>query len=154
MPSGFSLCTAKILRIPIARIQAFKRVVEHLLPAPPTTNTVVCALLWSSITCARAKRQPALSDQTSHLAMAVNGRQRIGGGLSTSENPYFGNAIAYSLAKTSVQDLSDTSNPRALATVCDAIVKSQWPHKINVRHIAEVYNLLDSVEDYRSIFPG
>ena len=74
MPLEFPLRITKILRILIARIRASKRVVEHLLPTLLTTNTVVCALLWSSVTRVRVKRQPALADQTSHLAMAVNGR--------------------------------------------------------------------------------
>lgn len=50
--------------------------------------------------------------------------------------------------------MNDTSDPRGLATVCDAIVQSQWPCKINVHHDGEVYNLLDRVEGYLSIFPG
>ncbi|KAM0435837.1 hypothetical protein ACHAPT_002728 [Fusarium lateritium] len=156
LPTEFAPCTSKVFTIPIGRINAIKERLEGLVSTLPTTNTVVSALVWSAITRARAQRNSALQGESSRLAMAVNGRRRLGDGFSTAEDPYFGNAILYSLAKTEVEDLntSDEDFAQKLAKICDAVADSQSPTKINPRHIAEVYRLADKVDDYRMVFPG
>lgn len=124
------------------------------MPAVPTTNTLVCALIWSSITRARMQRCPVIGDQISQLAMAVNGRRRVNIEFSKPENPYIGNVIIYSLAQHSIKDLSTPSDLQSLARICDAIAISQSSARIDAHHIAEVFSLVDRVEDYRTIFPG
>ncbi|RSL95590.1 hypothetical protein CEP52_011966 [Fusarium oligoseptatum] len=129
---------------------------EGLVSTPPTTNTIVSALVWSAVTRARAQRKSDLQGESSRLAMAVNGRRRLGDGFPTAENPYFGNNIIYSLAKTEVDNLntSDADFIQKLAKVCDTIAESQSPTKINSRHIAEIYTLSEKMENYQMIFPG
>ncbi|KAJ4162873.1 hypothetical protein NW754_014291 [Fusarium falciforme] len=156
-PTEFSPATSKVFTIPIGRINAIKEQLEGLVSTPPTTNTIVSALVWSAVTRARAQRKSDLQGQTSRLAMAVNGRRRLGEGFSTSENPYFGNNILYSLAKTEIENLNTSSDldfVKKLAKVCDAIAESQSPNKINSRHIAEIYTLAEKMDNYQMIFPG
>ncbi|RTE74838.1 hypothetical protein BHE90_010692 [Fusarium euwallaceae] len=155
-PTEFSPATSKVFTIPIGRINAIKKQLEGLVSTPPTTNTIVSALVWSAVTRARAQRKSDLQGESSRLAMAVNGRRRLGDGFLTAENPYFGNNILYSLAKTEVDNLntSDAEFAQKLAKVCDAIAESQSPTKINSRHIAEIYTLSEKMENYQMIFPG
>ncbi|KAI8715223.1 hypothetical protein NCS52_01029600 [Fusarium sp. LHS14.1] len=156
-PTEFSPATSKVFTIPIARINAIKEQLEGLVLTPPTTNTIVSALVWSAVTRARAQRKSDLQGESSRLAMAVNGRRRLGEGFSTTENPYFGNNILYSLAKTEVENLSNSSHAgfaQKLAKVCDAVAESQSPTMINSRHIAEIYTLAEKMDNYQMIFPG
>ncbi|RSM17906.1 hypothetical protein CDV31_003332 [Fusarium ambrosium] len=155
-PTEFSPATSKVFTIPIDQINAIKEQLEGLVSTPPTTNTIVSAIVWSAVTRARSQRKSDLQGESSRLAMAVNGRRRLGEGFSTAENPYFGNNILYSLAKTEVDNLntSDAEFAQKLAKVCDAIAESQSPTKINSRHIAEIYTLSEKMENYQMIFPG
>lgn len=156
-PAEFSPATSKVFTIPIGRIDAIKKQLEGLVSTPPTTNTIISALIWSAVTRARAQRKSDLQGQSSRLAMAVNGRRRVGEEFSTTENPYFGNNILYSLAKTEVDNLNNSSDAdfvQKLVKVCDAIAESQSPTKINSRHIAEIYTLAEKVDNYQMIFPG
>ncbi|RSL58556.1 hypothetical protein CEP53_006098 [Fusarium sp. AF-6] len=155
-PTEFAPATSKVCTIPIGRINGIKGQLEGLVSTPPTTNTIVSALVWSAVTRARAQRKSDLQGESSRLAMAVNGRRRLGERFSTAENPYFGNNILYSLAKTEVENLntSDADFIQKLAKVCDAIAESQSTTKINSRHIAEIYTLSEKMENYQMIFPG
>ncbi|KAI0531653.1 transferase family-domain-containing protein [Xylaria digitata] len=110
---------------------------------PPTFPTefvpCICKIftLSSAITRARAQRCPDLGRESSRLAMAL------------------GNAILYLLAHSTVSDLNSLlESPASFATTCDVIAQSQSPAKINSRHIAEVYDLVGRVEDYRTVFVG
>lgn len=88
--------------------------------------------------------------------MAVNGRGRIAG-LITPKDPYLGNAVVYSLAQFPCESLSSETHQEStkrLAEICEVIAESQSAARINSRHIAEIYHIADSVEDYRSIFVG
>ncbi|KAH8672395.1 hypothetical protein BGZ61DRAFT_428239 [Ilyonectria robusta] len=129
---------------------------DKCMPKAPTTNTVVSALVWSAITRARLQRNPGLADETSRLAMAVNGRRRIGEEFSSPETPYIANNILYSLAKLSVEDLkaSGGDNAEQLSKLCDIIAQSQSSTLVNSRHIAEVYSMANGMEDYRTMFVG
>jgi hypothetical protein len=153
MPTSFAPCTAKLLTVPISKIEALK----SQLDSTPTTNTVICALLWSAITRARLQCNPGLAKETSKLAMGVNGRSRLGTDPSTSGSTYFGNTILYSLAEVSTSDLekaSDLGEVQSLSPIVEAIAQSVSPTKINQRHIAEAYTLADKVENYQGIFVG
>ncbi|KAM5345164.1 hypothetical protein ACJ41O_011026 [Fusarium nematophilum] len=163
LPTEFAPCTSKVFTIPITRIDAIREQLRSSAASvAPTTNTLICALVWSAITRARKQRSSALAGGTSRLAMAVNGRRRLGLQFSTPEDPYFGNAVVYSLAGLEVETLSAAGQPAAsagglapsLAKTCAAIMGSQSPGRINSRYIAEIYSLVDRVGDYRAIFPG
>lgn len=112
--------------------------------------------MWSAITRARLQRNSGLADATSQLAMAVNGRRRIIEDFSSHETPYLANAILYSLAKLSVEDLkvSGRDNAAQLSKICYIIAQSQSSSLVNSRHIAEVYNMANGMEDYRTMFVG
>ncbi|OAL40117.1 hypothetical protein AYO20_00535 [Fonsecaea nubica] len=157
-PPEFPSCTSRVFSIPSTRIEDQKDLLQKYTAVNPTTNTVICALLWTVITQIRMRRSTNLSPgATSRLAMAVNGRQRISPQFSTPENPYFGNVILYSLAELSMGDLAARSSEetaRELAKTCDAIATSSSPAKIDSRHIAETYSLISRVEDHRAIFIG
>lgn len=88
--------------------------------------------------------------------MAVNGRQRIGKDFSSARSPYFGNAVFYSLSKFSAGELatSDEAPLRLLAKICEEITQSQSHSTIDSQYAAEVYHLIDRMEDYRSLFVG
>lgn len=155
-PSEFPSCTSKVLSIPMTHINSTKQLLSKCMPKAPTTNTVVSALVWSAITRARLQRNSGLADETSRLAMAVNGRRRISEEFSSAETPYLGNTILYSLAKLSAEDLkvSGGDNAERLSKLCDIIAQSQSSTLVNSRHIAEVYSMANGMEDYRTMFVG
>ncbi|KAI1742081.1 transferase family-domain-containing protein [Xylaria scruposa] len=154
-PAEFSPCTYKIFTLSVTQINAYKEHLKEYLSGTLSTNTLVCALVWSAITRARMQRCPALVNGSSRLAMAVNGRRRLGAEFSPPDNPYLGNAIFYSLTSSAVSDLDTLPDSMtSFAKICDMIAQSQSPAKINSRHIAEVYSLVENTEDYRSIYVG
>ncbi|CAI7573230.1 unnamed protein product [Penicillium bialowiezense] len=155
-PTEFPSCTSKIFNLSISRIDVLKRRLSEILPATPTTNTLLSALTWSTITRARLQRSQSLARKSSQLAMAVNGRRRIKD-LSTPSDPYFGNAVVYSLSSFQAEELgasSDGESIKELAKVCQVIADSQSATRVSSKHIAEVYRLAERAEDYRSIFVG
>lgn len=161
IPSEFAPCTSKLFTIPVARIEVIKQLVRSCTSTPPTTNTIICAFIWTAITRVRMRRRPVLSlNDTTRLAMAVNGRKRMGQRFSTSENPYLGNIVLYSLAQLPMSmsrpadSLQQQESVHNLAVVCDAISESISPTKINSRHIAEVYNILSKVQGHQALFIG
>ncbi|KAJ5338812.1 transferase family-domain-containing protein [Penicillium brevicompactum] len=155
-PTEFPSCTSKIFSIPISQLDVLKGRLAEILSTPPTTNTLLSALTWSTITRARLQRSKDLSGKSSHLAMAVNGRRRIKD-LSSPSDPYFGNTVVYSLASLQAERLgaaNDGESMQHLAQVCQVVADSQSAERVNSQHIAEVYRLAECAEDYRSIFVG
>ncbi|KAI0416167.1 transferase family-domain-containing protein [Xylaria grammica] len=154
-PTEFPSCTCKHFMLSVAHLNTYKERLQGYVSGTMSTNALVCALIWSAITRARMQRSPALAHESSRLAMAVNGRRRLGVEFSPPKNPYLGNTILYSLARLSASDLdSRLGSLESLAKICDAIGQSQSPTKIDSSHIAEVYSLVERAEDYRSIFVG
>lgn len=91
MPSSFPSFASEIFTIPSERLDAYKEALVDHLEVPPSTNTVLCALLWSSITRIRAQHKKTTPSSTSsRLVMAVNGRRRIDPSFSPPDNPYLG----------------------------------------------------------------
>ncbi|KAF2019490.1 hypothetical protein BU24DRAFT_365004 [Aaosphaeria arxii CBS 175.79] len=154
LPAEFAPCTTKLFKIPMIRINAIKQQLGNFMPTLPTTNTLICALIWSSITRARMRRSSVAAEQCSQLVMAVNGRRHISTELSSPDNPYFGNVVVFSLAKHPIHDLSKSGDMEQLAGICNTIARSQSPTRLNTRYIAEVYNLVGGLSDYRTLFPG
>ncbi|KAH6890654.1 transferase family-domain-containing protein [Thelonectria olida] len=154
-PSSFPACTSKSFTIPMARIQAHAQAVAGGdSQTPPTTNNVLCALLWSCITRARLQGSEAVSPfASSRMAMAVNGRPRIGSEFSTTENPYLGNVVIYSLSQLTSGELRSEGSDK-LAKVCNTIAISSAPSTVNSGYVAEVCELVSKAPDYRGIFVG
>ncbi|OKL59650.1 hypothetical protein UA08_05132 [Talaromyces atroroseus] len=154
MPSS---CTAKLFTISIRWVDILKTLMRKYTLIPPTTNVVICALIWPTVTRVRMQDNPSLRIEMSRLAMAVNGRPRISETFSRPGSPYFGNAVFYSLSKMPATVLaeSDETPVRELAKICDEIARSQSRSTITSRHIAEVYQLASCTEDrVGSLFVG
>lgn len=158
LPKEFASCTSKTFKIPVHWINVLKELLQKSAQRQLTTNVILCALLWTSITRVRAQRNPDLRRQTSRLVTAVNGRSRIPGNLQPmpGNQQYLGNVVLYALANFSCANLAtaDEDPVRSLAKICDRISESQSPATIDSRFIAETYRLVDSMEDYRSLFAG
>ncbi|GKZ72543.1 hypothetical protein AnigIFM50267_008912 [Aspergillus niger] len=158
LPEKFAPCMSKTFKIPVHWINVLKELLQKSAQRQLTTNVILCALLWTSITRVRAQRNPDLRRQTSRLVTAVNGRSRIPGNLQPmpGNQQYLGNVVLYALANFSCANLAtaDEDPVRSLAKICDRISESQSPATIDSRFIAETYRLVDSMEDYRSLFAG
>ncbi|GLA34476.1 hypothetical protein AnigIFM63309_007025 [Aspergillus niger] len=158
LPKEFASCMSKTFKIPVHWIDVLKELLQKSAERQLTTNVILCALLWTSITRVRAQRNPDLRRQTSRLVTAVNGRSRIPGNLQPmpGNQQYLGNVVLYALANFSCANLAtaDEDPVRSLAKICDRISESQSPATIDSRFIAETYRLVDSMEDYRSLFAG
>lgn len=156
VPRKLPECTSKLFTIPIHWIDILKELMHKYTVKPPTTNTVICALIWTTIVRVRMRNNPSLGGELSRLAMAVNGRRRISENFSVPEFPFFGNAVFYSLSKfpAGLLAASDEAPIRSLAKICDHIAQSQSLSVIDSRDIAEVYQLIDRMEDCRSLFVG
>ncbi|KAK3674107.1 hypothetical protein LTR78_005954 [Recurvomyces mirabilis] len=133
------------------------RLGEHTA-VPPTTNTVICAILWTALTRARQRRRPeAFSQpQQSRLGMPSDARRRVHPDFSPDEDPYFGNFYTYTataLPTTALITADDTSMYR-LAHVCDAIASTLSPDKLNSRNVAEIYTLATRSESSPALFPA
>lgn len=156
MPSSFPSFASKIFTIPAERLDACKMALEKHLDTTPSTNTILCTLLWSSITRMRAQHQEYTTAPTSsRLIMAVNGRRRIDPSFCSPENPYLGNLIIYSSAESPFDTLQHaTTSGREQADICNAIAQSCGPAKINRQHIANVFELGRNSGDGSTVFPG
>lgn len=155
-PEKWPSCTSKLFAIWIGRIDPLKSLLHAYMTNPPTTNTIICALIWTSITRIRAQHNPSLTEEgsMSRLATAVNARQRIGGAFSDSE--FLGNAVFYGLSALPAKALSSSNQAttKELAHVCEHVAQSQSVSAINTRHIGEVVQLMERVKDPRSLFVG
>lgn len=155
-PEKFPSCTSKVFRLSAHWINVLKELLHKSTSITPTTNSILSALIWSSITRARLRRDPTLEKITSRLCTAVNIRKRIDQEKFVDQQPYFGNAVVYSLSSCSADSLakSDETPICDLAKICDEISQSYSETVINSSHIAEVCLLVEKLEDYRSLFVG
>lgn len=156
MPSSFPSFASQIFTILPERLELYKGCFIHHLKTPPSTNAVLCALLWTLITSVRAQHKTNTPTPTSsRLIMAVNGRRRIDPNFSPLNNPYLGNLILYASTQSSFDFLERAADsPRELAEICNAITQSYGPAKINPQHIANVFELARRSRDSSTIFPG
>ncbi|CAG9952215.1 unnamed protein product [Clonostachys rosea f. rosea IK726] len=159
MPSEFPPCFSKLFRISMDKIEKLEQSVSNLMTVTPTTTNIVTAMLWITITRARARRTPALANSTTHLVSAVNCRQRVGLGSKTGSVSYFGNVVQYAMAALSTGDLQvvdvvHETLPLCLAKVCSIISDSQSVDRINSNSVAELCSLVNRTDDPKSIFPG
>ncbi|KAM0230806.1 hypothetical protein ACHAP5_011278 [Fusarium lateritium] len=156
MPASFPSFASQMFKIPTEHLDAYKQILVPLLETPPSTNTVLCALLWSFITRIRAQHKEKTPTHTSsRLVMAVNGRRRIGPDFSPPENPYMGNLVLYTSTERPFETLKNAAaSARDQAEVCNAIAQSIAPAKINTQHIANVLQLGAQDGECSTIYPG
>ncbi|KAB8205542.1 hypothetical protein BDV34DRAFT_213118 [Aspergillus parasiticus] len=100
----FPSCTSKLFKVSIHRINVLKETLRSYMSNAPTTNVLLCALIWTTIT----------------------------------------RFLPHSMRRAM----------RSLSKICDCIPGSQSHSKINSHHIAEVYPLVNCMEEYRSLFVG
>lgn len=156
MPSSFPSFASQMFTIPTERLDAYKEALSRQLETSPSTNAVICALLWSFITRIRAQHKENTPTPTSsRLVMAVNGRRRIDPNFSTPETPYLGNLILYASAEKSFDTLQRAPDSiTELAEACNTITQSYGPTKINSQHIANVFELGRQTLGSSPVFPG
>jgi hypothetical protein len=159
LPSKFPSCTSKVFAVSMAHIDTIKHRLGSYMPTTLTTNALVCAVVWSAITHARIQRDPALESKYSRLVTAVKGRRGLSKGFLAENNPYFGNMVLYASASVQGKDLSisherDSGSLQLLADLCKVIAQSQSPARVDSRFVAEVHQLVDSMDDYRSVLVG
>ncbi|KAL4917013.1 hypothetical protein BDW62DRAFT_202174 [Aspergillus aurantiobrunneus] len=82
----FPSCTSKLFTISLHWIDTLKSLLRKHTSTPPSTNTTLAALLWSTITRVRRTTSSRHSEtKTSRLITAVNGRQRLSPAFSSSD---------------------------------------------------------------------
>ncbi|OOF98729.1 hypothetical protein ASPCADRAFT_42102 [Aspergillus carbonarius ITEM 5010] len=159
MPTEYPPCTSKLFTISLHWLTILKVLLRKHTPHPdkqPTTHTILCALLWTTITRIRTHRSPALKTKPSNLITAVNARPRLfltNPHPNQNQTPYLSNTILYGQTTHPAKTLAtaDEDPIRSLATICELISESHSPSRINSRFVAEVYRL---VEDRGELFPG
>ncbi|PYI01183.1 hypothetical protein BO78DRAFT_436352 [Aspergillus sclerotiicarbonarius CBS 121057] len=169
IPKHFPPCTSKTFTISIHWINILKDLMHKHTPNRLTTNTILCALLWTTITRIRTHRtrtaplthDPSPRSRQSTLVTAINARHRIPIPIpkgkekeNENKNPYLGNTVLYALTTLPATTLStaDEDPIHSLAQICSLITKSQSPATINSRYTAEVYRLLE--QNAGSVYVG
>ena len=135
-PSG-APTTLEIIRFSVenlARLKAEASAGEGWV----STNDAVCALLWRSITIARASS----SEEMSTLAFAVDGRFRMNPPLASS---YIGNVNVHGNAMHGLSSLPSTS----LAVLARSI--REGVQRVDDARVRDVVELVDAAEDITSV---
>lgn len=129
-----------------------------------TTNSVLCALMWSRVTRVRAARRGGLGAPSSRLGFAVNGRTRLPPGSVLSERPFLGNVNLFGMAEMAVPEL-ERAGVECRAAVGDAASSLRpmgWVvreiataiRRVTPAHVAEVTDLIDRAPDISDVSPG
>ncbi|KAJ5371263.1 transferase family-domain-containing protein [Penicillium cataractarum] len=157
VPETFPSCTCKLFTVSLNWIDTLKSLLAKHTLTPPSTNTILSALLWTTITRVRTTSGSFSSEiQNSRLVTAVNARRHLPLAFSPPDAQYLGNAIFYGFAEFSAPALAgaDESPIRSLAEICTTVLNSQYPFTINARHVAEVHELITRTGDPRALFVG
>lgn len=88
LPETSVVSTSELFRLSAQRIQDIKESLHDHLEATPSTNNIITAILWSSISRARAQSNSELVSHTSKLVTAVDGRRRISEKFLDQSNLY------------------------------------------------------------------
>ncbi|KAI8627735.1 trichothecene 8-O-acetyltransferase [Xylariaceae sp. FL1651] len=123
-----------------------------------TTNSVLHAVIWSTITrlrlCRRAQRPPT---SVSRCSLAVDGRSRLAPAIS-EDGPYLGNVVLISSVDLSLEVLetagrcASSASPCSLAPVIKTIANAT--KRITKDHIAGLLSALQQVGDTSDVGPG
>jgi hypothetical protein len=152
----FTFASSKLTRLKPALTAALQ---AQLNPKWVTTNTILTAILWSSITrvCAstRAHGFNLTAHRTSKLSFAVNVRTRLPRGPPNHPHPFLGNAILLGLAETHLSPLINgaaAGDLGALAVAVKAIAEAI--QRVTPEHVGEVMDLVDLGPDMRDLLLG
>ncbi|KAK4247054.1 trichothecene 3-O-acetyltransferase [Corynascus novoguineensis] len=177
--------TSRIFTFAASKLEAVKSALNRTqlssaTSASVTTNSILCALIWSCVTRVRTARRGSGnsskreekpgegSAQTSRLGFAVNGRTRLLGGdyspgsepalhsRDGQRRPFLGNVNLYGLATMSVRALVQSASAIGdwsdLAIVIDTIGNAI--KRVTPQHVAEVMDLVEQAPDTGIIMPG
>ncbi|KAK4039999.1 trichothecene 3-O-acetyltransferase [Parachaetomium inaequale] len=155
LPKG----TSKIFTFATSKLEAVKATLQSTTDTKrtaETTNSVLCATIWSCITRVRAARRGQQGPGAVHskLGFAINGRARLDpSGQTLSTRPFLGNVNLYGLAAMSVSDLEHaTTSYENLAAVVQAIAGAI--QRVTPGHVAEVMELVEQAPDAGALMPG
>ena len=149
--------SCKLFTFDVSKLEADKAALRAGGVDEVTTNSVLCAIIWSCVTRVRAaRRNGGLGAPSSRLGFPVNGRTRVPPGGSLSERPFLGNVSLNALAEATVSDLvavglvpfQATSLAPAVRAINNAV------KRITPDNIASVMDLVDQVPDTEDISVG
>ncbi|KAI1119924.1 trichothecene 8-O-acetyltransferase [Nemania abortiva] len=123
-----------------------------------TTNSILSAVIWSSITRIRLLRREQRPPTTvSRFSLAVDGRRRLGP-LIDEPGPYLGNVVLISSVDVPLDVLepAGTANNQAnvalLAPIVEAVASAG--SRITADHISGLMSTLQHVQDTNDVGPG
>ncbi|KAK3370009.1 transferase family-domain-containing protein [Podospora didyma] len=139
-----------------------------------TTNSILCAVMWSCITrirSARIKREGGMemideSPIAPRFGFAIDGRRRLGDAFSARKQPYLGNIVIVGLAALPLSDVTDAAAlaPSASATSSASSGISRLSplvhefasaiRRVTPGRVGEVLALADRVPDVTEISPS
>ncbi|KAK3302615.1 transferase family-domain-containing protein [Chaetomium strumarium] len=127
-----------------------------------TTNSILCAAIWSCITRVRAARRGqegfgAGAAASSKLGFAINGRTKLDRTSELSERPFLGNVTLYGLAGASVSHLERASSSSvATGERAELVVEAIGDaiKRVTPVYVAEVMELIGRAPDVEKIMPG
>jgi trichothecene 3-O-acetyltransferase len=155
--------SSRIFSVSKARIAETKEALKESIAQISllTTNSILCALLWTCVTRIRMERlrntgMPVDLQTHSKLGFAVNGRQCLNS--SFVEKAYLGNVNLYGLAQLPISALEEATygiTPHAcnsLAPIIEAI--GEATARITASHIVEVLDFEKETQNMEDIIPG
>lgn len=129
-----------------------------------TTNSVLCAIMWSCVTRVRVARregQGGLGASVSKLGFAVNGRTRLPPGSAVAAHPFLGNVNLLGMAKMDVSAVGKAGTECRSAVKDGALSLAQMVEEIAMAikritpgHVAEVIDLIDQAPDITDVGLG
>ncbi|KAI0835724.1 trichothecene 8-O-acetyltransferase [Hypoxylon sp. FL0890] len=153
-------CASHIFTFSGAKLEHAKEVLarDGNLNCVITTNSILNAVIWSSITRVRlSRRQQPWPTSVSRFSLAVDGRRRLG--LAIDEpGSYLGNVVLISSVDVPLDVLETagtcnfTMSACSLAPVVQAIAKASA--RITTDHISGLLSALQQVQDSSDVGPG
>ena len=140
--------TSKIFAFSTEKIDDVKAALAHTLSRRElTTDNILVALIWTSITHVRATRpKGGHSVSSSTTTYPVSGRELVKETLSSS--PFVGNATCYAHAETLLSEvpvLPSLQNPNLLVPIISVVARAA--SLVDSSHIASLVHLADICPD-------
>jgi hypothetical protein len=116
-------CASRIFSFSASKLEVFKKQLAKStdLEYAITTNSILCAVIWSAITriCLSQRSRPPTD--ASRFSLAVDGRRRLGA-LINEPGPYLGNVVLISSVDVSLDLLENAdASVSQLASVISAL---------------------------------
>lgn len=147
-------CATRIFSFSASKLGVLKKQLAKSadLDCTITTNSILCAVIWSAITRIRLSQRSRPPTDVSRFSLAVDGRRRLGAPIN-EPGPYLGNAVLISSVDVSLDVLeSADASVSQFAPVVQAV--AQAAAKITTDHISGLLSALDHVKDSSDVGPG